>query len=285
MSAKEHGRRQARRADAVPVEEACKSLPIRRRRDERFPLDHLATEFLTNVAWLIASAGYPLEEARERFISTCAQIPRHVGRHSRPSPVADPGQVMSLWYSKSEYLTQRGKPIPLPLSGPAPSIEALMHEVDPRLTVSETLDYLSACKAIKRRGKMVIPMTRLLNLPAKSPYQSALHLKAAAGLLRTIDHNANSANQWLQVVAEAPIPEHKLHSTMVYFSRAGSQMAKDADDLLLRRAGEGEKGGANVPLSFGVYVYPGPNEKAARPASSQGNSGQKRKRARGSRSA
>jgi hypothetical protein len=266
MSAKKQARCQERCANASP-QSACRSVPISHRRDERFPLDDLATEFLKHAAGLVAAAGYSLDEAVDSFKSSCVRIPRRVGRHSRRCPVGDPGQVMTLWYSKSEYLNQRGKPIPLPLHGPAPSVQALVHEVDPRLSVSEALDYLTACKSIKRRGTLFVSTARILNLPAQSPYQSALHLKAAAGLLRTIDHNAHNANQWLQCVAEGPVPEHKLLSAVRDFSRAGSQMAKYADDFILRRAGDQKKRDTQVPLSIGFYVYRGPTEKSPQPAS------------------
>jgi len=236
---------------------------LARRRDGRFPLDDLSTEILRLTARRIAEGGYSLDEALANFKAFCEEIPRSVGQHSRRCPIAEPGQVLTLWYTKPEYLNKRARPIQLPLYGPAPSIEALVNEVHPLMTVSEALDYLDASHMLKRDGALFAPRSRFIRLPAKSAYQSALHLKALAGLLRTIDHNAQNERQWFQYVAEGLVPEHTLRSAVRDFRPSGMELLKYADDFILRRAGDQKRKCRAVPLSVGIYVYRGPTDDAS----------------------
>jgi hypothetical protein len=75
------------------------------------------------------------------------------GRLGSGCSADEAAHVITLWYMDSEYLGAHSRPVPLRLHGPAPSIEALIKRVNPRLSIAGVLDYLNAAKTLKKEGR------------------------------------------------------------------------------------------------------------------------------------
>jgi hypothetical protein len=236
---------------------SCETPMRPRRRGERLALDAQATEAITHFAWLIARCGFSRDEAARTFRSVCQAIPAHVGDGGIGSGrMADEAShVITLWYMTSGYLDRRGKPLPLPLEGPAPSLEALTRQVNPGLTVASVLDYLNAGKNLIRRGNVYLPRGRAVALRHNTPFLIAHNLRAVTGLLRSVEHNSRGRPQWFEYCADGTIPVSRLRRIQRDFSPTGMQMLQYADAFMLRRSLSAKGRGRHVRLSVGVYVF------------------------------
>jgi hypothetical protein len=244
--------------------------PVRpRRRGKRLALDAQATEAISHFAWLLARSGFSREEAARTFRSVCRAIPAHVGDGGIGSGhlTDEAGQVITLWYMTSGYLDRRGKPLPLPLEGPAPSLEALTRQVSPKLNVAGVLKFLNAGNSLIRRGNLYLPRGRAVTLRAKTPFQIAHNLRAVTGLLRSVEHNSRGRPQWFEFCAHGMIPVGQVRRIQRDFIPKGMQMLQYADAVMLRRSLSGKGRGKHVRLAVGVYVFeerPLPPETARR---------------------
>jgi hypothetical protein len=238
-------------------QEQCAAPKRAHRRGQHLRLDRQATEAITHFAWLLARCGYSREQSARLFRAVGRAIPERVGSQGVGARCGDDAaQVITLWYMTSEYLDGRGKPLALPLMGPSPSIEALIREVNPELTVPGAMEYLNAARSLKRRGQLYLPRSRAVALRHDSPFQNAYHLRVVSGLLRTVDFNSRSPRQRFQYLADGWIPAGKLGSVIRDFRPTGFEMLKYADAYLLRRAA-GKGKGKPIPLSVGVFVFEG----------------------------
>jgi hypothetical protein len=229
------------------------------RRRQHLRLDGQATEAIRHFAWLLVRSGFSRDEAVQAFRAACDVIPSRVGAHGIGSGCTadEASHVITLWYMRSEYLDRRGHPLPLPLGGPAPSLEALVQLVNPALTLQSVLRYLNAGRGLTRRGDKYLPRGRAVALRPGTTFHTAHHLRAVSGLLRTIEHNARGKPQWFEYLADGIIPESKLRSTMRDFRPTGMEMLQYADAFMLRRSQSTQRKGKELPLSVGVYVFEG----------------------------
>jgi hypothetical protein len=229
---------------------------------KRLDLDSLAKEALVNLAWLFAACGFSLEEASATFTTECSRVPRQLGRRARASGrfSDEASHAITLWHMDPQYLGPRARPIPLPLNGPAPSLEALIKRVNPKLNFPAVLAYFRAAKTLKKVGLLYVPTRRYVAHKAHTRFQSMHSLRVVSGLLRTVRRNGMGPRwRWFEGAADGTVPGRGAIATRRALEPAATQFLEHVDAFLLRRSAQprGSKKGKRTPLSVGVFMFEG----------------------------
>jgi hypothetical protein len=143
--------------------------------------------------------------------------------------LADVPHILTLWRFDRRYL-QEGRPRPLPLKGPEPSLQSLIHEVNPRLSFQGTIHVLRSCRLLRRAGHRLYLPKDIMVRTRGTPYQAPQQLTTLAAVLTNFDHNAATVklwSSWLDQGAECPnFPISKLPEWEDYlFSQSREQLS------------------------------------------------------------
>jgi hypothetical protein len=267
----EHQGRESTRCPGGAPRTQCRTSSAPRRRDTYIALDDQAKEAIRNFARLLARCGHSPEDALRELKTAFREFPPDLARYGmgRETPTHDAANLMSQWYTNADSLNSRGRPIPLPLLGPAPSIEALARQVGSTVAVTELRDYLILARTIKPHGDRYIPFKRHVLHRPQTRTLSAHCLRIVAGLLRTsernitVDRNARSVHEdrrlpwWFEMAADGDVPQHETIKTMRYLEPACLKLLEYADDTMLRRRAPASTRNRNVPLAMVVYMFEG----------------------------
>lgn len=213
----------------------------RRARDlSAVDLDQLAVETLRLIATTFLRCGYAPRQLSARFKSFLknpppSPRPGHINRIT----LHDPGHVLTLWASDPDYVDAHGMPRPLAVRGPAPSIDALVRRVRPKLRLEDALYYLLKTHAVRRIGRKYIPTGEFVR-HAPDSTQSAHHLLVLYQLVRNFEFNAQVRPgdvSWPQRVAECPdFPAHELPAFIDAFKLRMSRFLQTEDKTMARIA-------------------------------------------------
>jgi len=267
----EHQGRLSTRCPGGASRAQCRTSSAPRRRDTYIALDDQAKEAIRNFARLLARCGHSPEDALRQLETAFREFPPDRARYGMgpETPTHDAANLMSRWYTNVDCLNSRARPIPLPLLGPTPSIEALARQIGSTVAVTELRDYLILARTIKPHGDRYIPIKRHILHSPQSRTLSAHCLRIVAGLLRTsernisVDRNAKSIDEdrdipwWFEMAADGDVPQHQTIKTMRYLEPACLKLLEYADDTMLRRRAPASTRHRNVPLSMVVYMFEG----------------------------
>jgi hypothetical protein len=145
----------------------------------------------------LARANLSLEEIEETVSATCKSIPESARRHGEGTrnDVNDAAQVLTIWHGNSKYRL-KGRPRPLRVRGPTPSITSLVQEVSPDLDPNTVMDQLTQADALEKlSGGRYLPRGQGVSTRG-SALQKANHLRTTADILDNIDHNTAPRERW-----------------------------------------------------------------------------------------
>ena len=168
--------------------------------------------------------------------------------------------IITLWHMSPGYVDGTGEPIPLPVSGPAPSIEALVRRADRNLTLDSAMDYLRRTKAVRKIGVKFVPRSRQVLHQTGTLTQAQHHLRVVTGLMLTAKHNSRApfSQRWVEAVADGVISRARSRAFQREFQAIGIELLKSADTLMVRDQRAKRSGASHIPMSIGVYVFEGP---------------------------
>ena len=150
--------------------------------------------------------------------------------------VIDTAHLLSIWRSERPYI-HRGKPRPLPLRGPAPSMESLIHEAAPNLDLTTAMRLLNAANVLEKRGQRFLYRTDVVGMRG-SAYQAQQNLELLDAVTINLDHNAAPAAwwpSWRAQAAECPrFPIRELPRLRSYIFKQSEHHLRDIDDYMLR---------------------------------------------------
>lgn len=151
--------------------------------------------------------------------------------------MADVPHLLTRWRSDPRYLRE-GRPKPLPLKGPEPSVQSLLHEVNPQLSLQGSFTLLRSCRLLKRAGPHLYLPKDIMVRTRGTPYQAPQHLRTLADVLANFDHNAAPVECWPSWRDQGPecpnFPISKLPEWEDYvFSQSRAQLS-DYDAFLHR---------------------------------------------------
>jgi hypothetical protein len=224
------------------------------------PLDAMAEEAIDRFVSVLAHCGYSLEASSDRFKRTISRTPK---------PRAAPGtgssdfvdyaaHVLTHWHQNRAYLLPNGDPRPIPKRGSAPSIEALVRVVGRGLTLPSAMKYLLGTKSIYRAGANYVPRGPEIVHPRGSMSQSAHHMRACVGIMRTLDHNLRARamdQRWYQYLADNfDVPVSQLPVVLSHVRKSGRAFLYEKDTFLYRLAEARKPGEPTVPVYIGTYL-------------------------------
>lgn len=223
-----------------PLRRSTPSTQRRRRKSRaRVPVDDQVGGALVSLALLLCQCGYSPRELSKLTAAIFRNIPNSVGAGATgvDASLEDPSHVLTLWYSLPKYL-KKGRPRPLRILGPEPSLEALVHRVNPSLQVMQAVAEFRKAKAIVRKGLYYVPVKRWVSY--LRPRSRASHqLRATIAFLGNQEHNLPSARtgNWFQRVAECPdFPVSALPKLEADLDKQLGGYLNSVDDYMQRRA-------------------------------------------------
>jgi hypothetical protein len=170
------------------------------------PLDAMASEMLKLLMRAFIRRGHSIDD-----------IVRHceaAGRQYQPSmdPQSDAQgisrddwvQIMYTWSSDPNYVGAEGQPRPLPIDGPAPSLEALHQRVGSKRTLMEVCHQMVATGAARMEETHLVAVANApIVFPAGSAEQNDHHLHFLHSALLNVEHNAapQQAERWVERLA------------------------------------------------------------------------------------
>ena len=225
------------------------------------PLNPIALEAIERFARVLAHCGASPPELAAAFEAACHRIPTAiaaVGKNATPE-LSDASHVLTVWYSDPQYTDHHGSPKPLPMRGAAPSLEALVHRIDPKLRVEDVLLYLLKVRALRRDGRRFVPRSRSLALRGTGGPTNFRNLRGLTAMLRTLEHNGRPkrlARGWFEVFAENPrFPASARAAFDARLDRLGMEFLQAIDADMHRRELARKPGEATVRIGVGVYRF------------------------------
>jgi hypothetical protein len=220
------------------------------------PLDSETRHAVRSFVRILGRSGRDPLALEVEMQKACRQIPRSwLGVRDNPTS-ADPGHVMTLWFSDPAYLDSLGNPRPLPLRGPL-SIESLARRVNPRLEVPRVLQFLERGRALKRAGARYVPRERMVIFRGRDHVPPVLG--GLFGLLKTLEHNRWNDRRSpgrLQLFCFNPnLPVSAVAGFQERFRKQAHQLLVRADTDLVDRERARKKGERTVPIGAGVYQF------------------------------
>lgn len=184
-------------------------------------------------------------------------------------------RLLGAWHQLPAYLDGDGAPMAIPLTGPAPSFEALHHEHGgdiPATTMKKDLERAGAVR-VEPDGRLR-PLTRYF-MPV--PLESTAVLRAGDVLLtvgNTVTLNLTRApaseGRFEGRATHARIPAAAVAEFRVFLEQEGMRFLEQTDDWLARHAAAPTAANVHdVRLGVGVYQI---EEHAAAPASNESDS-------------
>jgi hypothetical protein len=153
--------------------------------------------FLEPLARILNVSGCHPGELQREFARICRDLPppKRAWEPMRPGYIADLSHVIARWHADQRYVDGDGRPVPLPLEGPAPSLKELISRVVPSIDPAQSVQWLMELKGIRRQGKLFLPTDKYLAFNRLPVAAWAHGLAAVLGMLRTVEHNVSAPTQ------------------------------------------------------------------------------------------
>lgn len=163
--------------------------------DRRAPSAEIGPRaFLEPLARILNVSGCHPRDLQREFVRICRElpIPKRSWEPMRPGQIADLSHVLARWHADEQYVDAEGRPVPLPLEGPEPSLKGLVSQVLPTLDPTQAVQWLTELKGIRREGKRFLPTDKYLAFNRLPVAAWAHGLAAVLGMLRTVEHNVSA---------------------------------------------------------------------------------------------
>jgi hypothetical protein len=255
------------------------------------PLDKLAIETGQHCLWTIVRAGYSKSALAAAIQGWLADVPPSVRPQGTGGRIDsdDIAHVFTLWNRDPDYLFANGLPRPIPLRGPAPSIEALYARVRPQVTFEEAHDSFLRTNALDRVGDLYVPNRDALIYFGDPQLASAHALRMLHLAALNSEHNANPDRQgqpWYERIADSPhFPVADVDVFMGGSIKRAMEFLKGEDTVMERHANNAEPGMPVGRVSVSLfYAFQRRNEEAAlqpAPSPSEADPGGETLRAKG----
>jgi hypothetical protein len=218
--------------------------------------------FLEPLARILNVSGCHPRELQREFARICRDLPqpKRAWEPMRPGYLADLAHVIARWHSDEQYIDADGRPVPLPLEGPEPSLKGLIARVLPGVDPALAIQWLTELQGIRRQGKHFRPTDKYLAFN-RSPVAAWAHgLVAVLGMLRTVEHNVSAPPPRRLLERMAINPRFPIRALPQFHRELKRQAGEivwrfDAD---MRRKEARLKGEPVTRLCIGLYAFEDP---------------------------
>lgn len=216
-------------------------------------------EALHRLITLLAACGYCQADIRHamRRALIAARIPKPAIPGLDAEFVADAPHVITLWYQDPQLLRADGAPRPLPLKGPAPSLEALVRQLKRPRDSKIMIEYLRHIKGIKAVRGGWVPANRYLLFA--DPVGNAVHaLEGTLGFLRTTNRNIQQpkSTSWFEArLTTRPLPKSQLLRVDRLVRHMGHEYLATLDRRLGAMEDRSTRTRDTTRIGIGSYYY------------------------------
>jgi len=218
--------------------------------------------FLEPLARILNVSGCHPKELQREFRRICRDLPtpKRAWEPVRPGQLADLSHVIARWHADAQYVDADGRPVPLRLEGPEPSLNGLIARVLPGIDPAQAIQWLAELRGIRRQGKRFLPTDKYLAFNRLPVAAWAHGLVAVLGMLRTVEHNVSAAPQKRLLERMAINPRFPIRALPQFHRELKRQAGEivwrfDAD---MRRKETRLKGEPVTRLCIGLYAFEDP---------------------------
>jgi hypothetical protein len=187
---------------------------------------------------------------------------RNIPQLRKNSELANAARVLDAWYRNPRYIDENAKPRAIPLSGRAPSVEALVRSERLQDAPIKFVRRLKTLKLLVRVGRQRYrPTTRVAVIAGLNPLIQQYVARSSTALLKTIRHNVTkpSSQKLIERFAEVPDLPARLAAEFRAFSHEqGWAMLRTLNDWLearrIKRISRGRHG-STVRAGMHIYAY------------------------------
>ena len=218
--------------------------------------------FLEPLARILNVSGCHPKDLQREFARICRDlpIPKRAWEPILPDHLADLSHVLARWHADEQYIDADGRPVPLPLEGPEPSLTGLVSRVLPSIDPAQAIQWLTELKGIRREGKRFLPTDKYLAFNRLPMAAWAHGLAAVLGMLRTVEHNVSAPPQRRLLERMAVNPRFPVRALPQFHRELKRQAGEivwrfDSD---MRREEARLKGELVTRLCIGIYAFEDP---------------------------
>ena len=221
--------------------DALRAAVAKQPRAARRSLDTFAQETIDLFTRVMIRAGYLPTTVAKGVQAAAARVPKTVRpdtQGSRPD-LADAGHILTLWAQDPDYLLPNGALRAIPARGPAPSIEALVSRVSPRLTFAEGWSQLARTSTLQAVGKRYVPRDEAIIYLGDRQLLAANTLRFLNACLQNLEHNLQkgASEPWyLRSAQHADFPSDAVEGYLQESIQRGMQFLRAEDTVMLRVA-------------------------------------------------
>jgi hypothetical protein len=173
------------------------------------------------------------------------------------------GHVIYIWQRTPRYLGDDGRPLPIPATGPAPSIQALFRDVKRASYFARGLDHLVRVKRIRRLpNKRYIPCSEATIVERLTPEMIQLLDQTIHWLVATVLHNTSlrdrRALRLIERVTTVPdLPAKHVRAFKIFAKEQGAALINTVNEWLESRRGYRKPRAARNAqnLTAGLHVF------------------------------
>jgi hypothetical protein len=189
-----------------------------------------------------------------------AETKSRIGRRSQGNGLIAAALVLDGWHRNRRYLTATGTPKPVPLRGPAPSVEGLIRLQRVKERVSNVTQSLKAFHLIvPHGGGLYTPASDVAVVAARDPIILQHAARALSTLLETVGQNVGRAPNLpplIERVAEVPdLPRKELRAFRAFTQAQGRTFIRTVNDWLESRRARSPKRRADGTVRAGIHTY------------------------------
>lgn len=218
--------------------------------------------FLEPLARLLNASGCHPKDLQREFARICRglPLPTRAWEPMHPGLVADLSHVLARWHADEQYVDADGRPVPLPLEGPEPSLKGLVSRALPSIDPAQAIQWLTELKGIRREGRRFLPTDKYLAFNRLPVAAWAHGLAAVLGMLRTVEHNVSAPPERRLLERMAINPRFPVRALPQFHRELKRQAGEivwrfDSD---MRREEARRKGQPVTRLCIGLYAFEDP---------------------------
>ncbi len=229
-------------------------------------IESLTVEALDRIVALLARNG--VERTAIETACRCACDKHLHPRRNRSNPSDslavqyDAALLLAAWYTDLDYLDPEGRPLRLPLTGAAPSLQALIKRVGLEVSARDMVRYLERLKAIRSVEQQFVPLRRAKSLLGTGRLANRETLRLVVRLLRSIDEKgaqrrARDLDQAKVVTAleSTEVPVRLRSVCRAQINRDIQQFLKELESRMLRYERARVPGEPLMHAGIGVFQF------------------------------
>ena len=189
-----------------------------------------------------------------------------LGRRSQGNGLIAAALVLDAWHRDRRYLSPTGAPKPVPLRGPAPSVEGLIRRHRVKERGSSVLQSLKAFRLIVPCGdSLYIPASDVAVVATRDPIILQHAARALSTLLETVGQNVGGISNsppLIERVAEVPdLPRKHVRAFRAFTQAQGRTFIRTVNDWLEARRARNKRVNGTVRAGIHTYAYVAPIER------------------------